>query len=273
MARPVKRGLDYFPLDVNIFENEKIAAISGEFQLKGEIVVIKLLCAIYRNGYYYEWSEMNQMHLLRSLPTITPGLLNQVVERLVKWGFFNKALFDSSNILTSIGIQERYFAATARRRVTIKDFPYILVNVDNNSINVNNNSAQSPLMSAKSTQIKGNKIKTPLNLPTGSINQGFSSGGGNLASLPREEINPKIPQNPNFSDGVQRNYKGLLNFFERHNIDLMEQAEIILLSNYGQIGHPLWKYVCEVDCNTKIQFPGKYILSRLRNNNACNVYD
>ena len=45
MARPNKIGLDYFPLDVDIFEDEKISAISGEFGIKGEITVIKLLCA------------------------------------------------------------------------------------------------------------------------------------------------------------------------------------------------------------------------------------
>ena len=40
MARPTKDGLDYFPLDVDVFEDEKIEAIAGEFGLKGEIAVI-----------------------------------------------------------------------------------------------------------------------------------------------------------------------------------------------------------------------------------------
>lgn len=47
MARPTKNGLDYFPLDVHIFEDEKIEAIAGEFGIKGELAVIKLLCAVY----------------------------------------------------------------------------------------------------------------------------------------------------------------------------------------------------------------------------------
>lgn len=42
MARPNKMGLDYFPFDVDFFNDEKIVAISGEFGIKGEIVVIKL---------------------------------------------------------------------------------------------------------------------------------------------------------------------------------------------------------------------------------------
>lgn len=52
MARPIKEGLDYFPLYVDIFEDEKIEAISGEFGIKGEIIVVKLLCAIYKKGYF-----------------------------------------------------------------------------------------------------------------------------------------------------------------------------------------------------------------------------
>ena len=129
MARPVKKGLDYFPLYVDIFDNEKVAAISGEFQLKGEIIVIKLLCAVYRNGYYYEWSEMNRMYLLRQLPGVSSGLLEQVVQRLVKWGFFDRSLFDSPGVLTSRRIQEHYFAATLRRKSAIDrtQYPYLLI--------------------------------------------------------------------------------------------------------------------------------------------------
>ncbi|MCZ3393276.1 DUF4373 domain-containing protein, partial [Enterococcus faecium] len=41
MARPIKQGLDYFPLDVDFFEDEVIDGISGEFGIKGELITIK----------------------------------------------------------------------------------------------------------------------------------------------------------------------------------------------------------------------------------------
>lgn len=268
MARPLKSGLDYFPLDVNIFDDEKVAAISGEFQIKGEITLIKLLCAIYRNGYFYEWSEMNKAYLLRSLPTVTPGLLEQIVERLVRWGFFDKSLFDSHNILTSRSIQERYFAAIARRKVSHTDYPYLLVNVGSNTVNAHINAVQQTLMFTESTQSKVNKIKTPLNLPTGgSINQGFSSvKSENKASPLENEI--EIPDvAPAFNDGVRRNYGGLLESLRLFKASNVEMSQIILLSNYGEIGHPVWKYIAEVRNNSKIQMPARFILSRLRNVN------
>lgn len=125
MARPNKIGLDYFPLDVDIFEDEKISAISGEFGIKGEITVIKLLCAIYRNGYFILWNDLLKFKLLRNLPGVSSELIESIVNRLVLWEFFDKALFDSVKVLTSRGIQRRYFEAV-RRRKDFGDLPYLL---------------------------------------------------------------------------------------------------------------------------------------------------
>lgn len=258
MARPTKRGLDYFPLDTNIFDNPKVAAISGEFQLKGEIVLIKLLCAVYRNGYFYEWSEMNRAHLLRQLPGVSPGLLDQIVERLVRWGFFDKSLFDSSHILTSSGIQERYFTAISRRKMSVETYPYLLINVCSNPVNVCNNAVKAALMPTESTQIKRKEIKTPLNLPTrGSINQGFPSS---------EDDNSLVPDKPPaFKDGIKRNYEGLLEFLRQYNFAPSMQAQVIILCNYGEIGHPVWKLISEIKTNPKIKMPQQFLISRLRN--------
>lgn len=138
MARPNKQGLDYFPFDIDFFSDEKIEAISGEFGIKGEITAIKLLCAIYRNGYFILWDELLKMKLLNNLPGISSELLDRIVYRLVSWGFFDMTLFDSVKVLTSIGIQKRFFEITKRRK-TEGDYPYLLVNVCNNRVNVDRN--------------------------------------------------------------------------------------------------------------------------------------
>ena len=116
MARPVKEGLDYFPLYVDIFEDEKIEAVSGEFGIKGEIIIIKLLCAIYKKGYFILWNDLIIAQMLKRLPGISKDLLNDVVERLVLWEFFDKDLFHSAGILTNETIQENFFEATKRRK-------------------------------------------------------------------------------------------------------------------------------------------------------------
>lgn len=138
MARTTKTGLDYFPFDVDFFSDEKIGAISGEFGIKGEITVVKLLCAIYRNGYFILWDEALKMKLLSGLPGISIELLEKIVNRLVKWGFFEQDLFGTARVLSSKGIQRRYFEAVKRRK-PISEYPYLLINVCNNRINVRNN--------------------------------------------------------------------------------------------------------------------------------------
>lgn len=127
MARPPKDGLDYFPLDVDIFEDEKIEAISGEFGIKGEITVVKLLCAIYKNGYFIVWNELVKAQLLKRLPGISKELMELIVDRLVLWEFFDKALFHSAEVLTSKKIQQNYFEATKRRKSN-KPTLYIIEN-------------------------------------------------------------------------------------------------------------------------------------------------
>lgn len=138
MARPKKTGLDYFPFDVDFFEDEKIVCIAGEFGIKGEITAVKLLCAVYRNGYFIEWNDKMKMKMLRSLPGVSTELFDQILNRLVRWGFFDKNLFDSVRVLTSRGIQQRFFEA-AKRRKTDEELPYLLIDADKNKVNVDNN--------------------------------------------------------------------------------------------------------------------------------------
>jgi hypothetical protein len=127
MARPTKDGLDYFPLDVDIFEDPKIEAISGEFGCKGDSFTLRLLCLIYRNGYWALWDGLNRGSLCKRTG-IEPGLAEEIVRRLVDWGFFDEYLFNTFSVLTSKGIQTRYFEAVSRRKQIKKEgLKYLLI--------------------------------------------------------------------------------------------------------------------------------------------------
>jgi len=136
MARPYKSGLEYFSFDVDFFEDEKITAIAVEFGITGEIIAIRLLCAIYRNGYFAKWDTPLKMKIAKS-SGIKPNVIDDVVQRLVKWDFFNEAMFKSFGILTSPGIQKRYLESTKRRAGSIGD--YCLLKSHSNRVNDNNN--------------------------------------------------------------------------------------------------------------------------------------
>lgn len=126
MPRTRKFGIDFFSFDVDFFEDEKIVCIAGEFGIKGELAAIKLLCAIYRNGYFIEWNESVKFKILRQMPGVSSELLDQIVNRLARWEFFCRSLFDSDKVLTSVGIQNRYFYAT-KDRLEKEDYPYLLI--------------------------------------------------------------------------------------------------------------------------------------------------
>lgn len=126
MARPLKKGIDFFSLDVDFFEDEKIEPISGEFGIKGEIIVIRLLCAVYRHGYFAVWNDQLKMTLAARCK-VTSELIEQVVNRLVKWDFIDKGLFDSAKIITSRGIQKRFKEATRKRKYNYSILEYWLL--------------------------------------------------------------------------------------------------------------------------------------------------
>jgi len=166
MARPKKSGLDYFPFDIDFFQDEKVVCVAGEFGLKGEICMIHLLCAIYRNGYFIVWNDMLKYKLLKELPGISAGLLQQIVEGLVRWGFFDEDLFGSAQILTSRGIQKRYFEAIRRRVPSDSKLPYLLVSADINKVSADIN----PINDNINPQSKVKKSKeniSPHNPPLG----------------------------------------------------------------------------------------------------------
>lgn len=122
MARPTKLGLEYFSMDVDLFDDEKVIPISTEFGAKGECVLIRVLCAIYRNGYFAECSEAFKFKIAKQA-NVPASLVGEVIAGLVKWGFFDKSVFDSFSVITSKGIQKRWKEAT-RKRVNKKDLDF-----------------------------------------------------------------------------------------------------------------------------------------------------
>lgn len=162
MARPLKAGLDYFPLDTDFFNDDKIQFVSARFDEKGELISAKLLCRIYKNGYYLVWNDDTALLFAKAAgKNITPGLVNDVVQELLKRDFFNMDLYKRFSVLTSNGIQKRYFEAIGRRKeIEIwRDVLLIdekLINANINSINVNNNSEN--VDNNSQSKVKENKV-------------------------------------------------------------------------------------------------------------------
>lgn len=152
MARPLKQGLDYFPLDCQL--DLKFELIEAEFGLTGFGVIVKLFQQIYgQHGYYTEWTDEVAL-LFANKVGLGGSVVSEIIQASIRRGIFDKELYGKYHILTSAGIQKRYLEAVSRRKSFKIKEEYLLVsyaqnkifdnnngvNVDINSINAGNNS-------------------------------------------------------------------------------------------------------------------------------------
>ncbi|WP_338578789.1 DUF4373 domain-containing protein [Parabacteroides sp. AD58] len=128
MALSIK-GLQYFPLDVNFFENNKIAIIISDYGLEATAVVLKLFSQIYKSGYYMDWNEKIGKIFSASFHTkYSYATIMNLVNSLVEEDIFNKKMYEEYHILTSEKIQNCYFSATVRRKKQkISNPEYLLI--------------------------------------------------------------------------------------------------------------------------------------------------
>ena len=114
MARPRKDGLDYFPLDADFFEDEKIKILKARYGADGIIIYIYLLCRIYKHGYYMKVNEDFE-YLISDDLKMSPDKVKQVLTFLLSRSLFDNTLFQSDAVLTSAGIQRRFQLAVKER--------------------------------------------------------------------------------------------------------------------------------------------------------------
>lgn len=157
----LKNGLPYFPL--NVVLDIKFELIEAEFGLDGFGVVVKLYQKIYEQGYYIEWTDEVALLFAKKLG-LGGGVVSEIVSAAIRRGIFDKNLFEKYHILTSRGVQERYFEAVSRRKQIEVDERYLLVkvaqicpNVNISGANVNRNPEN--VDNHKQSKVEESKVK------------------------------------------------------------------------------------------------------------------
>lgn len=163
MARPTKKGLDYFPLDVDFLSDLKVRRIIKACGKEAVHILVALLANIYRDeGYYVLWDD-DLAFLVADEVGTKEGTVEELVKKAVQVKFFDKDIFDKYSVLTSKGIQNRYILATKERKKVELDYKYLLtneVNRSNISINGRNNSVnQGNNQQSKEKESKEKEIK------------------------------------------------------------------------------------------------------------------
>ena len=159
MARPFKLGLQYFPLDVNFFDDERMMDLNLEYGIVGEIIYIRLLTMIYSHGYLLEMAASQvAKHLVKQIGNAWSPPSDEVeviIEYIGRLGLLDNKLLQDG-VFTSRAIQKQFLLSARRRRgvdlmkhwllteaemMEIRTFlkPTRQVNDDNNPVNDDSN--------------------------------------------------------------------------------------------------------------------------------------
>lgn len=107
MARIAKSGLEYFPFDIDFFQDIRIRKLIKRQGGKAVTVYALLLCLIYKNGYYMQWDD--ELPFIGSeMSGFDEAFISEVITACLALGLFDKQLFSKEHVLTSKAIQVRY---------------------------------------------------------------------------------------------------------------------------------------------------------------------
>lgn len=185
MGRKPKTGLDYFPKDVDYYDDFNIMDLMNEYGPLGQTIYDVVLCMIYHEGYYLEVSKMEQL-AVKIIKTIgnrwvkKKDFVLQVIHYCAEIGLFDQDLLNQ-NVITSVGVQRRYKEVTVRNKVDRSKYWLIdengqpLLNAPQNSISVTetNISATEKDISATEKRQKESKVNKNIYYSNPDLNREF----------------------------------------------------------------------------------------------------
>lgn len=116
----LNKGLDYFPLDLNFYDDIKFIKVRQTYGYLGEIAYVRLLCMIYSEGYCLRMSIEDLACVLAD--GLSSGGYKVDTEKMIN--IINKygevGLLDKENlakdVITSHGIQKQFLLCVTRRK-------------------------------------------------------------------------------------------------------------------------------------------------------------
>jgi len=126
MARPIKNGLDYFPMDVHACDQFKVELVEAKYGMEGFALLIKLYMKIYSQWYFMQYSEDYGMILSRRFG-VSYERFKEMLDFFIQKDLFDRKLFEEKQILTSRGIQERWLRGCEKRaKINIKKESWLI---------------------------------------------------------------------------------------------------------------------------------------------------
>lgn len=108
MARTIKEGLPYFPLDTDFYINRKIRRLLHSQGSNALAVWTVVMAKIYGGkGYYLELDEDTCFDIGDAI-AVSEGAVQEIIKLAIKVRLFDSDMYEKYGILTSKGIQEQY---------------------------------------------------------------------------------------------------------------------------------------------------------------------
>ena len=194
MARISKPGLDYFPLDVNFFQDRKVRRISNRHHAAGIAALTSLLCLIYKEkGFYVAWNQDTLFDISQEV-CCEEEEMQAIIDDCLSVGLFDTYIYKEYGILTSQAIQEQYhkIITDSRRKYKLPLERFWLIKegedgTENNSAEIRNNiNSKGTEVDEAESHIVGaevNAIKTRINITATEVTKtktGIGTTGTNI---------------------------------------------------------------------------------------------
>ena len=278
-------GINYFPVGVNFMEENAMEVIEAKYGIKGSAIVLKLMCKIYKEGYYIRWDEEQCLIFANKAGReVQAEEVQGIIEILFTKGILDRNSYQENGILTSESIQKVWMEATKRRKRELSELPYLKVKPEKE-----NGKADTPpaLQEIQQPELF-KKEKTPVN-PKNVVHHvavdaknACNSGQSKVKENKAEENKEFPPSAPPKGEGEERkgdsaylpipgyafntmthNYSGLMDTLKRLSItDTEEVNSILRLSDYGRKGTTVWKLIANT-CWSDIGAKGRYLIAAL----------
>ena len=292
-------GINYFPVGVNFMEENAMVVIDAKYGIKGSAIVLKLLCKIYKEGYFIRWDEEQCLIFANKAGReVQAAEVQGIIEILFIKGIMDKNSYLENGILTSENIQKVWMEATKRRKRELSELPYLMVKMEKEndkpekkSGKPDNASTQQeierpkPLKEGKVAVGTGDVAVSPGNVvhdvavnAKNACNSGQSKVKKSRAKenkeLPPsappkgkekewEEVSAPLPIPGYAFNTMTHNYPGLTDTLKRLGITEAGEVNAILrLSDYGRKGTRVWQLIANT-CWSDIGAKGRYLIAAL----------
>lgn len=288
-----RNGLKYYHAETARFQDIKIKRLKKKYGCEGYAVYSYVENEIYRvEGSYIKFDE-DQAFDCAEYWALEEDKVYDIINFCAEIGLFNTQLWKEQSILSSRYIQDSYLqiCRRAKKQTAIPDGLAIAAEEGSQPKAAQNQplpaSAQpAPVETEAQTQHAGNQLpqnsaefretpQKPANFRAKIIENknnppSYSPQRGETMKEEIQETLSRIAARtaqtaPAEQTEKRRNTNGLLYYLEKYHIPQKEAEEILALTRYGEIGHPVWELFQEIDRSRgKITMPGRFLLARLR---------